>query len=83
MFRFEVNVVYQSAPDGMQRTDVHAVMGIVEGHDEGDVHDAQTMVAAEDADEALAHVAVDAALHGVVNGWHSTLHLEKNVEEPF
>ena len=38
---------------------------------------------AEHIDEAFAHIAIDAALYGIINGWHSFLDFEKNIEKPF
>lgn len=66
----------------MQIADIQVSLISIQGHNQRNVLDVQVMVLTKDVDETLAHVAIDAALYGVVDWRYPTLYLEENVKEP-
>ena len=47
------------------------------------MYDAEVMAFAKDINEAFAHIAIDAALDGIIDGRNAPFHLKENVKEPF
>lgn len=60
--------------------DVKTFMKIINGHDKRYMLNPEMMALTKNIDEAFAHVAIDTALYGVVNGWDPSLYLKKNVK---
>ena len=47
------------------------------------MHDTKVMMCTKYVNETFAHITVDTALNGVVNGGDAALYFEKNIEQPF
>ena len=45
--------------------------------------DAKLVVLAKDINEAFAHIAIDAALDGIIDGRYVPFDFKENVKEPF
>lgn len=66
----------------MQVADIQSLRTVIQRHNQRNVLDAQVMVLTKDVDETLAHVAIDAALYGVVDWRYAALYLKKDIKKP-
>lgn len=61
---------------------IHSFIIFIKWHDERNMHDLETVMFAENINEAFTHISINPTLDGIIDRGDPPFNLKENIEEP-